>query len=83
MGKQYDGNKYGYICMTCGNSIPYGVNKDGECKLCAKGLHGNIRHQISQKINKRQMKKNEFVNIDDTMILKEIRRTLGSHKGNF
>ena len=34
--KKYDGEKYGYICMTCGKTIKNGVNKDGECTACIK-----------------------------------------------
>ena len=33
--------KYGYICMTCGKTIPKGVNKDGECTKCARNQRGN------------------------------------------
>ena len=75
--------KYGYICMSCGATIPYGVNKDGECKLCSRGMHVNVRQQIATKIRQRQIKKNLFVNIDDTMILKEIRKALGKYRGSF
>ena len=34
--KIYDGEKYGYICMNCGETIHNGVNKNGECKKCVK-----------------------------------------------
>ena len=32
--KEWDGEKYGYICMTCGKTISMGVNNDGECPSC-------------------------------------------------
>jgi hypothetical protein len=28
--------KYGYICMNCGKTIPQGVDIDGVCKKCKK-----------------------------------------------
>ncbi len=32
--KEENGKKYGYVCMTCGNTIKDGVNSDGECSAC-------------------------------------------------
>lgn len=29
--------KYGYICLNCGRTINYGVDKDGNCKQCSRG----------------------------------------------
>lgn len=31
---EFDGEKYGYICMTCGKTIHEGTNSDGECTAC-------------------------------------------------
>ncbi len=40
--EEYDGEKYGYICMTCGKTKPNGVNKDGECPECVNyNLNGD------------------------------------------
>lgn len=78
MKKKYDGMKYGYICMNCGRTIPYGVNSDGECKFCASRTgHSMTDFWIAvDKIHARQREKNSFENIDDTMVLKELKRYL-------
>jgi len=34
--KEYNGEKYGYICITCGKTIKGGVNTDGECAECVE-----------------------------------------------
>lgn len=77
MAKQYDGMKYGYICMTCGSTIPYGVNKDGECKICAGNYSRIVANKLAYKIRQNQARRNDFVNIDDDMLIAKLKKMAG------
>lgn len=69
--------KYGYICMTCGKTIPEGVNKDGECKMCANHYAPSQVRMAVERLHQRQVSKNLFTNIGTTEIMRELKKIRG------